>query len=149
VSVAVLHPPQVALPIAVVGTLATGVLPEAIPGWQDADSWSQAGSVALASLAAFGFMALLRRTQELRIAQGEVSRLAAERERLRIARDLHDLLGHSLTAAAVKAQLAGRLVPLDPARAAAEIADVERLTRQVLTDVRAAVAGYRQVSLAG
>ena len=67
---------------------------------------------------------------------------------MRIARDLHDLLGHSLTAASVKAQLAGRLVGQDDARAAAEIGDVERLTRQVLADVRAAVAGYREVSLA-
>ena len=81
-----------------------------------------------------------------------MSRLAAERERMRIARDLHDLLGHSLTAAAVKAQLAGRLIGRDSAedreRAAAEIGDVERLIRQVLSDVRAAVAGYREVSLA-
>ena len=67
---------------------------------------------------------------------------------MRIARDLHDLLGHSLTAASVKAQLAGRLVGRDDTRAAAEIGEVERLTRQVLADVRAAVAGYREVSLA-
>ena len=62
-----------------------------------------------------------------------MSRLAAERERMRIARDLHDLLGHSLTAVAVKAELAGRLIGRDvPSRerAAAEIGDVERLTRQ-------------------
>ena len=69
--------------------------------------------MALGSLAAFGFMALLRRTLELRAAQQEVSRLAAERERMRIARDLHDLLGHSLTVVTVKAQLAGRLVGRD------------------------------------
>ena len=104
--------------------------------------------MALGSLAAFGFMALLRRTVELRAAQQEVSRLAAERERMRIARDLHDLLGHSLTAVTVKAQLAGRLVGRDDVRAAAEITAVERLSRQALADVRAAVAGYREVSLA-
>ena len=148
VAVAVLQPLRVALPVAVVCTLLVGVLPEVVPGWREGDSWSAAGSVALASLAAFGFVALVRRTTELREAQQEVSRLAAERERLRIARDLHDLLGHSLTAVTVKAQLAGRLVGRDDARAADEMHAVERLSRQALADVRAAVAGYREVSLA-
>src|SRR5829696_7450242 len=148
VAVVVLQPRRVALPVAVAGTLLVGVLPELVPEWREVDSWSAAGSVALASLAAFGFMALLRRTVELRAAQQEVSRLAAERERLRIARDLHDLLGHSLTAVTVKAQLAGRLVGRDDGRAAEEMRAVERLSRQALADVRAAVAGYREVSLA-
>lgn len=148
VAVTVLQPLRVALPVAVAGTLLVGVLPELVPEWRAHDSWSTAGSVALGSLAAFGFMALLRRTLELRAAQQEVSRLAAERERMRIARDLHDLLGHSLTAVTVKAQLAGRLVGRDDARAAGEMQEVERLSRQALADVRAAVAGYREVSLA-
>ena len=148
VAVAVLYPPRVAVPVAVAATLLVGVLPELVPAWREADSWSQAGSVALGALAAFGFMALLRRTRELRDAQQEVARLAAERERMRIARDLHDLLGHSLTAVTVKAELAGRLVGRDDARAVAEIGAVERLARQSLADVRAAVAGYREVSLA-
>jgi two-component system sensor histidine kinase DesK len=152
VSVIVLWPFRIGLPVAAVLTLLVGLASTVVPSWADTDTWSVAGSVALGSLAAFGFQALIRRTWELRAAQQEVSRLAAERERMRIARDLHDLLGHSLTAAAVKAQLAGRLVgrdsPEDRARAAIEIGDVERLTRQVLADVRAAVAGYREVSLA-
>jgi two-component system sensor histidine kinase DesK len=152
VTVVVLYPFRVGAPIAAAGTLLVGLSSRIVPAWNDTDTWSVAGSVALGSLAAFGFQALIRRTWELRAAQEEVSRLAADRERMRIARDLHDLLGHSLTAAAVKAQLAGRLIGRDSAedreRAAAEIGDVERLTRQVLSDVRAAVAGYREVSLA-
>jgi two-component system, NarL family, sensor histidine kinase DesK len=148
VSVVVLHEFRVGLPIAAAGTLLVGLSSWLVPSWSGTDTWAVAGSVALGSLAAFGFQALIRRTWELRAAQQEVSRLAADRERMRIARDLHDLLGHSLTAAAVKAQLAGRLVGQDDARALAEIGDVERLTRQVLADVRAAVAGYREVSLA-
>lgn len=147
-TVVVLYPFWIGVPIAAAGTLLVGLSSLIVPSWSGTDTWSVAGSVALGSVAAFGFQALIRRTWELRAAQQEVSRLAADRERMRIARDLHDLLGHSLTAAAVKAQLAGRLVSLDPARAATEIADVERLTRQVLADVRAAVAGYREVSLA-
>jgi two-component system sensor histidine kinase DesK len=148
VAVVVLQPFRVGVPIAAAGTLLVGLSSTIVPSWSGSDTWAVAGSVALGSLAAFGFQALIRRTWELRAAQQEVSRLAAERERMRIARDLHDLLGHSLTAAAVKAQLAGRLVGRDDDRAAAEIGDVERLTRQVLADVRAAVAGYREVSLA-
>jgi two-component system sensor histidine kinase DesK len=148
VAVAVLLPRRIALPFAALATVLVGVLPQLVPSWHETDSWAQAGSVALGALAAFGFIALLRRTTELRAAQQEVSRLAAERERMRIARDLHDLLGHSLTAVTVKAQLAGRLVGRDDARAAAEMLAVERLSRQALADVRAAVAGYREVSLA-
>ena len=65
--------------------------------------------------------------------------MAAEGERNRIARDLHDLLGHSLTTITVKAGLAKRLADHDPARAAIEIGEVEELARRSLADVRAAV----------
>ena len=75
--------------------------------------------------------------------------MAAENERFRIARDLHDLLGHSLTAITVKAALARRLGAADPPHAPQEIAEVETLARQSLADVRAAVTGYRDVTLAG
>lgn len=86
---------------------------------------------------------------ELRAAQRQVETLAVERERTRMARDIHDILGHSLTVITVKAELAGRLVRADPARAQAEIADVEQLARAALDDVRATVAGARGVTLAG
>ena len=69
-------------------------------------------------------------------------------ERNRFARDLHDILGHSLTVVAIKAELAGRLARVAPERAEAEIADVERIAREALADVRAAAAGYREVTLA-
>jgi two-component system sensor histidine kinase DesK len=79
-----------------------------------------------------------------------VARLAAENERGRIARDLHDLLGHSLTAITVKAGLARRLAERgEVARAATEIGEVERLSRRTLADVRAAVAGQHDITLAG
>src|SRR6266511_2562769 len=87
---------------------------------------------------------------ELAAARAEVARLAAENERTRIARDLHDLLGQSLTAITVKAGLARRLAERgEPARAAAEIGEVERLSRRTLADVRAAVSGHRDITLAG
>ncbi|WP_217996506.1 sensor histidine kinase [Piscicoccus intestinalis] len=77
----------------------------------------------------------------------EKAELAVELERARMARDLHDILGHSLTVITVKAELAGRLVDVDPRRAKTEIADLERLSRDALAEVRETVSGYRQLSL--
>jgi two-component system sensor histidine kinase DesK len=85
--------------------------------------------------------------QRLRDAQATIATLAAAEERARLARDLHDVLGHSLTVVAVKSELAGRLVDLDPKRAIAEISDIETLARTALADLRAAVTTYREVSL--
>lgn len=84
---------------------------------------------------------------QLHRAREELARAAVNQERLRFARDLHDLLGHSLSTIVLKSELAGRLAPCAPGRAAAEIADVERTARDALQQVRAAVAGYRRPSL--
>ncbi|GAB2513238.1 sensor histidine kinase [Nocardiopsis aegyptia] len=75
------------------------------------------------------------------------AQLAVSEERLRFARDMHDLLGHSLSALAVKAELAGRLVDRAPERAVAEMAEVQDLARRALQQVRSAVNGYREVDL--
>ncbi|MGO4592405.1 sensor histidine kinase [Leifsonia sp. 2TAF2] len=85
--------------------------------------------------------------RRLRNAQSEIARLAVIEERARFSRDMHDVLGHTLTVVTVKSELARRLVPVDPGRAADEIADIERLSRSALADLRAAVAGYREMSL--
>src|SRR5262245_65590368 len=84
---------------------------------------------------------------QLRRAREELARDAVNEERLRFARDLHDLLGHSLTTIALKSELAGRLAARAPRLAAVEITDVERTAREALQHVRAAVAGYRRSSL--
>ena len=81
-------------------------------------------------------------------ARKEIARLAVTTERLRIARDLHDLLGHNLSLITLKSELAGRLVRVAPERAAAEIGDIERVARTTLQEVRDAVAFYRQPTLA-
>lgn len=86
--------------------------------------------------------------RELRLAQVENERLAADAERERIARDLHDLLGHTLSVIVLKSELASRLTERDPARAAVEIREVERISREALSEVRAAVRGYRGSGLA-
>ncbi|MHB1839657.1 MAG: sensor histidine kinase [Acidobacteriaceae bacterium] len=85
---------------------------------------------------------------KLRAALEENVTLAAVAERERIARDLHDVLGHTLSVIVLKAELAGRLISLDPIRAAAEMADVERTSRAALAEIREAIGGYRSRGLA-
>jgi two-component system sensor histidine kinase DesK len=90
----------------------------------------------------------LRRSHARLVAtQGEVERLAKVAERERIARDLHDLLGHTLSLITLKAELAGKLLARDPASAAGEIRDLERISRDALKEVRSAVSGYRAEDL--
>jgi two-component system, NarL family, sensor histidine kinase DesK len=80
---------------------------------------------------------------ELAAARERIARLAVDEERLRFARDLHDLLGHSLSVIALKSELAGRLLTSAPDKAAGEVADIEAVSREALREVREAVAGYR------
>src|SRR5690606_36171092 len=87
------------------------------------------------------FVRLGEANRALRESRARAERLAVDNERLRFARDMHDILGHSLSVLALKSQLAGRLVAVDPDRARAEIGEVEELARQALADVRATVAG--------
>ena len=99
-------------------------------------------------------MANLRQTIvrniDLMSARAENEQLVLEQERSRFARDLHDVLGHSMTVITVKSELAGRLVDAGEVdRARAEMADVERLSREVLGEVREAVEGFREVTLPG
>jgi two-component system sensor histidine kinase DesK len=97
-------------------------------------------------MAAFGRIA--RANRELKATRDELAHLAVTEERLRIARDLHDLLGQSLSVIALKSELARRLVERDPDRAVAEIEDIQAVTRDALADVRRTVQGYRRSSLA-
>ena len=95
------------------------------------------------------FIAEQKRAQaRLNAAQEENLALAALAERERIARDLHDVLGHTLSVIVLKAELSGRLLAVDPARATDEIADVERIARSALAEVREAIGGYRSRGLA-
>jgi two-component system sensor histidine kinase DesK len=102
----------------------------------------------LTAFALRGTRYLVSVNAELSEARDELARNAVAAERVRFARDLHDLLGHSLSLIALKSELAGRLVERDPARARAEMADVEAAARRALAEVRDAVSGYRTVSLA-
>jgi two-component system sensor histidine kinase DesK len=104
--------------------------------------------VALGNLLAHGAErrnVLMYRLKETR---AELAKVAVAEERLRISRDLHDLLGHSLSLITLKAELAGRVIGTDPERAAREIAELETVARRSLSEVRQAVTSYRQPSLA-
>jgi two-component system sensor histidine kinase DesK len=88
-----------------------------------------------------------RAHSRLQQAYEQNERLAKIAERERIARDLHDVLGHTLSLIALKSQLASKLADRDPQRAVAEIRDVERIARTSLDELRAAVAGYRAAGI--
>ncbi|MFF3309195.1 sensor histidine kinase [Streptomyces sp. NPDC002952] len=103
----------------------------------------------LGGFAMTGVRELLRTTIALREARATVAQLAANEERLRLARDLHDLLGHSLSLITLKSELAGRMLPGQPEKAAQQVADIESVSRQALVDVREAVTGYRRPRLSG
>ncbi len=140
-------------PAVLVLALGALLVPVAIPSWHDSLGAAFGDLIPVAipvvAVVTFAVLQLMRGNHALAEARAELARLAAENERFRIARDLHDLLGHSLTAITVQAGLARRLGAADPAQALQEIAEVETLARQSLADVRAAVTGYRDVTLAG
>ena len=119
--------------------------------WVDVPLWVMLvmflGSV-LGGSGNFLYINNLRKDADLRLSQQEVRRLAALAERERIGRDLHDLLGHTLSLVAIKSELARRLALEDPPRAQREMAEVERVARHALGEVRAAVTGMRRSDLA-
>ena len=118
-----------------------------VPGWSDPAGLTFA--VCTSGFAMWGVSQLMLRNLDLVRAREENARLAVADERNRFARDLHDILGHSLTVITVKAELANRLLDVDPERARRELGDLERLSRDALVDVRRAVEGYRDLTLPG
>ncbi|HEX2895827.1 MAG TPA: sensor histidine kinase [Marmoricola sp.] len=117
------------------------------------DGWSRDTGILfgtlVAALAIWGISQAINRNIEVLAVREENARLALADERNRFARDLHDILGHSLTVITVKAELAQKLFDVDPGRARVEVADLERLSRDALADVRRAVEGYRELTLPG
>jgi two-component system sensor histidine kinase DesK len=136
-----------AAPAIALMTLLAIVVPGLVPSWHDgfgtAFSNFTAFTIPGIALAMFGFFKVVQANHDLAEARSRIADLAAENERSRIARDLHDLLGHSLTTITVKAGLARKLGLTDTGRALREIAEVEELSRRALSEVRMAVASYR------
>jgi two-component system sensor histidine kinase DesK len=147
VSASTIRIPRVAIALMVVTGIAAA-LSFVVARDNPADAFVQGLSVTVIGLTVFSAIAVRRTNRALVAARDELARLAVADERARIARDLHDTLGHDLSVIALKSELAGRLLPGDPARAGSEIADVERVAREALTAVRGTIGGYRQPTLA-
>jgi two-component system sensor histidine kinase DesK len=137
--------------VAVVTLVLASLVMTSVNGW--GSRTGLAFGILAAAVAIFGLRTVMRRNIELVEAHRRNAALAVDNERSRFARDLHDILGHSLTVITVKAELAQRLMeagtPDATQRARAEVADLERLSRDALADVRRAVQGYRGLTLPG
>jgi two-component system sensor histidine kinase DesK len=133
----------VALVVLAVG-LARGVPAE--------EAWRSAGlAVVLVLFGIYGVVLMMRQwhiSMELEHARQAAAELATIKERLRLAEDLHDILGHALEVVSLKSELASRLSEVDPERSRAELAEVQRLARGAMHDVRALVAGSRSTAFA-
>jgi two-component system sensor histidine kinase DesK len=104
-------------------------------------------STVLASLLVGVVRQLFRVVAELKATRDALAVAAVADERLRFARDLHDLLGHTLSVIVVKAEAVRRLAERDPSAAAAQAADIEQVGRRALVEIREAVTGYREAGL--
>ena len=119
--------------------------------WLHFQPWVWAPAVAMTAL--LGMNRLRTKQKEkadakLRLAHEEIEQLAKTAERERIARDMHDVLGHSLSLIVLKSELAGRLLSSQPSRAALEIAEIEATAREALAEVRKTITGYRSEGFA-
>ncbi|MEW2412753.1 sensor histidine kinase [Streptomyces sp. NPDC046866] len=129
--------------------LAVTGLAGAVTGRQD--GWDALGIVygtLLSGMVTAAILALAETVRTLRETRQELARTAVDQERLRFSRDLHDLLGHTLSVIVVKSEAARRIAPRDMDAALAQIGDIESIGRQALTEIREAVTGYREASLA-
>lgn len=130
-------------------SLALSVLAGVIGAYRD--GWSGlnvAYGTFLSTMVTAAILSLSEAVHELRETREELARTAVEKERLRFSRDLHDLLGHTLSVIVVKAEATRRLAPRDLDAALGQVSDIESVGRQALTEIREAVTGYREGSLA-
>jgi two-component system, NarL family, sensor histidine kinase DesK len=138
-------------PQAAIGVAACAAVGVAVSVWDNLGYGATLAAVGVPLLGGlFAYSAERRNVLFFKLSQAraELARMAVAEERLRISRDLHDLLGHSLSVIALKSELAGRMIEADPQRAAREIAELEAVARRSLAEVRQAVTSYRQPSLA-
>ncbi|WP_153035458.1 sensor histidine kinase [Amycolatopsis sp. YIM 10] len=149
-SALVLLPSVAAVPLAALALVAIGTL-ELLTGLPGITSWYSVPFVLvgnmITTLVVFGLSRLVRLVGELHAARDELSRMAVAEERLRFSRDVHDLLGLSLSAITLKTELTNRLLTEYPERARKELEDMLVLSRRALADVRMVASGKRELSL--
>jgi two-component system sensor histidine kinase DesK len=139
--------------LAVAASTVAYVVVSLIVHTKSGELWAELLPVALIGFAMIGFKMQIVLNQQLRQARGEVAKLAVSEERLRLARDMHDLTGQSLSLITLKSELAIKRLARLPASpevdaVAAELGDIGRVSRQTLQDIREAVSGYRRPTLA-
>lgn len=135
----------------VVGLLGLAVSACVISVWREDGGptpWTLAYGTFISGAVTAAILTLSETVMELRSTRQELARTAVEKERLRFSRDLHDLLGHTLSVIVVKSEAARRIAPRDMDAALSQVADIESVGRQALTEIREAVTGYREGSLA-
>ncbi|MFI0543953.1 sensor histidine kinase [Streptomyces sp. WSLK1-3] len=130
--------------VGAVVTVVAGTASVLRDGWGGLDT---AYATWISTMVTAAIMSLSEAVRQLREAREELARRAVEEERLRFSRDLHDLLGHTLSVIVVKSEAARRLAPRDLDAALLQVRDIESVGRQALTEIREAVTGYREGSL--
>lgn len=140
---AVLRGPKVGRAMLLLAVLA-GLVAGMRDGW---GAINVAYGTLLSGLVTSAILTLAETVKELRETRQELARTAVEKERLRFSRDLHDLLGHTLSVIVVKSEAARRLAPRNLEAALSQVNDIESVGRQALTEIREAVTGYREGSL--
>ncbi|TDC98136.1 two-component sensor histidine kinase [Actinomadura sp. 7K507] len=141
-------PKRIAFPL-VAATMAGVGVAAGILGLGPADLVNHVVSTLVTGLVVYGLVRLARLVRDLQLAGEELARAATVQERLRAARDLHDLLGHSLAAILLKCELARRLADADPGRARRELEEVVDMAEQARRDLRTATGGDAELSLDG
>ena len=139
-------PPRPLLVVFIVALVSTTIA--GVQGASAGDIWSAWYGPALSGLVVAIIYRFMEAVAELRRTREELARSAVDAERLRFARDMHDLLGHTLSVMVVKAQVTRKLVTRDPAQAEQQALDIEDIGRGALSEVRQAIAGYRGRGLA-
>ncbi|MFJ3668184.1 sensor histidine kinase [Streptomyces sp. NPDC090106] len=128
--------------------LALAALAGAVSAYRDGwDAFNITYATFLSTMVTAAILSLSEAVRQLRAAREELARRAVAEERLRFSRDLHDLLGHTLSVIVVKSEAVRRLAPRDLDAALAQVTDIESVGRQALTEIREAVTGYREGSL--
>jgi two-component system sensor histidine kinase DesK len=123
------------------------IIPAVLDGRNGVDTAYLVQTTALTGLVVYGLVRLTSLVEQLHKARADLARLAVSNEQLRFSRDLHDLLGYSLSAVSLKNELIRRLIPTNPHRACEEVDEVLVISRQALADVRRVASGYREMSL--
>ncbi|MFJ3280816.1 sensor histidine kinase [Streptomyces halstedii] len=132
------------------GLITLALCASAVAAWRGdhpSESWTIGYGTFISGAVTAAILTLSETVMELRATRQELARSAVEQERLRFSRDLHDLLGHTLSVIVVKSEAARRLAPHDLDAALEQVDDIESVGRQALTEIREAVTGYREGSL--